>query len=326
MIVVLAACQAQTAPPLSPSIAPTPSAKPLPEHVVAQWNVANPSFIAFGFGSVWVTDHFGHSITRIDPVSNQVAAIIRGTGSNPEDALEVGDALWVTGQADDTTVIDPTTNTITKTIPGDLLFMDYGFDSVWVTTRDNKLDRFDPATAEIIAAISVGDGEDDCMNDVVATAAAVWVISCDTGELIKVDPTTNSVVSRTPYATLIDQAQAQTPAPAGKGTDSIWITVAGDEGGGTLPEGLLRVSPTTDRGVAFLPLAPEQAGDFFNAVTDEAVWLGGSGEINRVDVATNQIVATYPTARGRLKIGIEFGSVWLRNFEHFLIQRLDIAP
>ena len=62
------------------------------------------------------------------------------------------------------------------------------------------------------------------------------------------------------------------------------------------------------------------------AVTDEAVWFGGNGQINRVNIATNQIDATFTTAPGWLKIGIGFGSVWLRNYQENLIQRLDIAP
>jgi streptogramin lyase len=282
--------------------------------------------LAFGFGSVWVTDHYGNDITRIDTVSNEVVTVIKGTGDNPEEALEVGGLLWVTGQHDDTVLIDPTTNAITRTIKGHLLFMDYGFASVWITTRDNKLDRFDPVTAGIIASIPVGEGDDDCMNDVVATAAAVWVISCDTAELIRIDPITDSVVSRTPYATLIDEAKAQTQAPAGKGTDSIWITVQQDDGTGGQTSGLLRVDPIAGAGSAFLALSPAHAGDGFNAVTDEAVWMAGSEEINRVDVASNRVVATYPTAPGRLKIGVAFGSVWLRDFELNRIQRLDYQP
>ena len=79
-------------------------------------------------------------------------------------------------------------------------------------------------------------------------------------------------------------------------------------------------------GISFLPLTPARLGDGFNAVTDEAVWMAGSGEVNRVDLATNRIVATYPTAAGRLKVGVAFGSVWLRNFEQDQIQRLDVQP
>jgi len=307
------------------TLKPVPTEKPLGPHVVAQWRLTNPSFIAFGFGSVWVTDHHNNKITRIDPVSNKVAAVIEGTGSHPEDALEVGSLLWVTGQSDDMVLIDPATNTVTRTIKGDHLFMDYGFKSVWITTRDNHLERFDPTTAEITASIPVGEGEDDCMNDVVATATAVWVISCDTGELIKVDPATNTVVARITFGTLIDQGKAHVGVPAGKGTDSIWIPMQGDEGGGA-SSGLLRVDPVTSAGSAWLPLKSGLAGDGFNAVTDEAVWLAGSEKYSRVDVATNKISATYPTESGRLKIGISFGSVWLRNYEQELIQRLDVQP
>jgi len=311
----------------TPALAPTPSltAEPLGPHVVAQWSLTHPSFLAFGFGSVWVTDHQNNKITRIDPVSNTVAAVIKGTGDNPEDALEVGSLLWVTGQNDDMVLIDPATNTVTRTIKGDHLFMDYGFKSVWITTRDNHLERFDPTTAAITASIPVGTGEDDCMNDVVATGAAVWVISCDTGELIKVDPATNKVVARLTFATLIRQGTAHTGVPVGKGADSIWITLQGGEGGGG-QSGLLRVDPVTGSGSAWLLLTPDLAGDGFNAITDEAVWLAGSLQYSRLDVATNKISATYPTTWGRLKIGVAFGSVWLRNYEQDLIQRLDVKP
>jgi streptogramin lyase len=316
-----------TTPPTTPAptLTPNSTAKPLGPHVVAQWSVANPSFLAFGFGSVWVTDHHNHEITRIDPVSNTVVAVIKGTGSNPEDALEVGSLLWVTGQSDDMVLIDPATNTVTRTIKGDHLFMDYGFKSVWITTRDNHLERFDPTTAAITASIPVGKGEDDCMNDIAATATAVWVISCDTGELIKVDPAANKVVARLTYASLIQEGTTHTAAPAGKGTDSIWLTLQGDEGSGG-SSGLLRVDPVTGTGSAWLPMTPDLAGDGFNAITDEAVWLAGSEKYSRVDAATNKISATYPTGSGRLKIGVAFGSVWLRNYEMDLIQRLDVQP
>jgi streptogramin lyase len=270
---------------------------------MAQWSVTNPSFIAFGFGSVWVPDHHGNTITRIDPATNTVAAVIKGTGNLPEDALEVGDRLWVTGQADDTVLIDPSTNTVTKTIKGDRLYMDAGFGSVWITTRDNHLDRLDPVTAAVTASIPVRTGDCDCMNDVVVTSNAAWVISCDTGMLIKVDPNTNMVASRTSFGTLMGQGQAHAGATVRRGTDSIWIPMTGDEGGGG-SNGLVRVDPETGQGSAWLPLTPDQTGDGFIAVTDDAVWLGGTEQYSRVDVATDTISATYPTSPGWLKLGV----------------------
>ena len=336
LVLTLAACQAAAAPSSStpvpseapstaatqvPSVAPDPTVR-LPDHVVAQWSIDNPSFVAFAFGSVWVPNHYGNEITRIDPATNTIQAVIKGTGNNPESALEVGGALWVTGQHDDMVLIDPVTNAVVKTVPGAHLFMDAGFGSVWITTRDNHVERFDPATATIVSTIPVGEGSSDCMNGVVGRAASVWVFQCDRGELIRIDPVTSRVTSTTSFATLGKEAKAATGTLAATATDSIWLEV----GGGDLPTGLMRVSTITGDGLSFLPLTPELQGDGELAVSDDAVWLGGSEEYSRVDIATGKIVATYPTDPGRLKLGVAFGSVWLRNFEQGLIQRLDVAP
>ena len=314
---------------LQPTIASTSSPEPtvagptptLAPHVLAQWKISNPSFIAIAFGSVWIPDHYGRRITRIDPTSNKIVAVIQGTSSHPESALEIGDQLWITGQMSDTMFIDPKTNTPSSDrLDGSHLYMAYGFDSVWLTTRENKLERLDPATKKSLALIPLEDGVSDCMNSVFvpfATTGSVWVDECDKTELIKVDPATNSVVSKTLYADLIDEAMAQTTVPAGKGNDFIWVS---------LPKGLLRISPQTGRGLTFLPLDPFQAGEGFIAVTDEAVWVAGDGQINRVDVATNTIDTTYKTQPGRLKLAIGFGSIWIRNFDLHLVQRLDLAP
>jgi hypothetical protein len=104
---------------------------------------------------------------------------------------------------------------------------------------------------------------------------------------------------------------------AGKGGAFIWRNVGG---------GLLRTDPNTGAGLTFLPLTPEQKGDGWVTVTDDAVWLSGDGQINRVNVATNQIEATYITYPGITKVGIGFGSVWVIYEFDDLVQRLAIAP
>jgi hypothetical protein len=341
LLFVLVACQAQATsvptvvplpatavPPTSipptqvtPTATQIPTAKPLDAPVIAEWKVSNPSGVYIGFDSVWIPGHHDSTTTRIDPASNKVIAVIQGTGDHAEQALAVGDVLWVTGQLNDTTWIDPKTNTVPTTVPrveGHLHYIAYGFNSLWITTRDNKLDRVDPATSQIIASIPYADGIAGCQGFVFASTTAIWVDQCDHAELIKVDPATNSVVSKTPYATLIDEAKAQTTVPAGKGTDFIWVSNVG---------GLLRIDSKTGAGLTFLPLSPVQSGDGFLAVTDEAIWFGGLGQINRVNVATNQIDATYTTDPGSIiHLAIGFGSVWLENYELNLVQRLDIAP
>jgi streptogramin lyase len=335
--VLLAAC-APVATPIAPTTipptaAPTtvpptqiPTAKSSTAKVVAEWKINNPSGVYIGFDSVWIPGHHDRTTTRIDPATNKVIAVIQGTGDHAEQALAVGDVFWVTGQRDDTTWIDPKTNTVTTTVPrvkGQLHFIAYGFNSLWLTTGDNKLIRVDPTTGKTIASIQYADGFPDCNGFVFASANAVWIDQCDKENLIKIDPVTNTVVSTTPYAKLIDAVDMQAKIPAGKGTDFIWV-MAWD--GGT-KGGLLRIDPTTGVGVAFLPLNQDQSGDGFIAVSDESIWFGGNGQINRVNVATNQIDATYRTDPGTIiHVGLGFGSVWLENYELNLVQRLDVAP
>ena len=329
--VLLAACAPATTPLAPTAIPPTsaPTVAPAAEDpvtpptakVIAEWKVNNPSGVYIGFDSVWIPGHHDKTTTRIDPATNQVIAVIEGTGDHAEQALAVGDVLWVTGQRNDTSWIDPKTNSVSTTVspvPGELHYIAYGFNSLWITTRDNKLDRVDPTTSEIIASIPYADGRADCQGFVFATTAAIWVDMCDKAELIRVDPATNSVMSKTLYATLIEEAKAQTTIPSGKGTDFIWISAVG---------GLLRIDPNTGAGLTFLPLTHEQQGDAFLAVSDQAIWFGGLGQINRLNVATNQIDATYITDPGTIiHLAIGFGSVWLENYDRNLVQRLDVAP
>ncbi len=310
-----------------PTAVPATTVKPLGEHVIAEWKVNNPSGIFIGFDSVWIPGHHDLTTTRIDPATNTISAVIPGTGDHAEKALAVGDVLWVTGQRNDTTWIDPKTNMVATTVPkvkGVLRDIAYGFNSLWIATGNNKLERVDPATSLIIASILLEDGSLDISNGVVITSTTVWVIQSDKAELIKVDPATNGVVSKTPWTTLIDEAKAQTTIPAGKGTDFIWINIVGDEGGGGIPKGLLRIDPNTGAGLTFLPWSQSRDGAL--AITDEAVWLGANGQIYRVNVATNQIDATYTTAPGIIHMAIGFDSVWLTNYQLNLVQRLDIAP
>jgi len=65
----------------------------------------------------------------------------------------------------------------------------------------------------------------------------------------------------------------------------------------------------TGAGLTFLPLTAAQVGDGWTTVTDDAVWLSGYGQIERVKVATDQIDATYKVHAEVTKVGIGFGSV-----------------
>ena len=290
----LGACQAGVAPTPSVVVPPptaAPTSTPLGEHVVAEWSVPSPGWMFIGRDSVWIQDHRGAVIARIDPASNTSSAV-----------------------ADAATAEQPP---VTQ-----------GFGSVWIANSNNTLDRVAPTDrSKVLATIILDAGLMDIWNAVLVTPAAVWVYESDKAELLKIDPATNHIVSRTPWTTLIAEAKAKTKVPAGKGTDFLWLHMAGDEGGGVgLPKGLLRLDPNSGAGLTFLPWSADHEGDGPIIVTDNAVWHSAGGHIYRIDVATNQIVATYPSVTGIVHLAIGFGSVWLANYEGSLVQRLDIVP
>jgi len=290
---------------------------PLTATVIAEWQINMPEDIVFGFDSVWVPSRRSPTVTtRIDPLTNQIVAVIPGTGMYSKSATVTGDAVWIAGQRDDLTSIDPKTNLVGTKVPGNHPRLAFGFDSIWAVGHQGEpLDRVDPATSKIIASIQldgkVSDSSEE--NDVLVTRAAVWVIS--NGELIKIDPTTNSVVLRTTFDKVVEEANAQTTVPAGKGSDFIWWS---------LDQGLVRIDPNTGVGLTLLSTI---SGYVSIAVTDDALWVADDkGLLSRVNVATNQIDATYKVSPGASRVVVGLGSLWLAYTDATLVQRLAIAP
>lgn len=293
LLLSLGACQAGVPPAPSVVVPPTtaPTSTPLGEHVVAEWSVSSPGGMFVGRDAVWVQDHRGAVVARIDPASNTATVVVdAATAEQP-----------------------PVTQ---------------GFGSVWIANSNNTLDRVSQTDrSNVLATIILDAGSMDIWNAVLATSAAVWVYESDKAELLRIDPATNHIVSRTPWTTLIAQAKAQSEVPRGKATDFLWMHIAGDEGGGVgLPKGLLRLDPSSGAGLTFLPWDADHEGDGPMLVTDNAVWHSAGGRIYRIDVATNRIDATYPSVTGIVHLAVGFGSVWLANYEGSLVQRLDIVP
>jgi serine/threonine-protein kinase len=306
----------------SPTAIPSPTTAPLGEGVLAEWgdNMTFPQHATIGFGSVWITSHRDPDSTmRIDPVTNEVIAVIEDTGWRAHNILITEDSVWIPAEANDTARIDPDTNSVIARVPGIHISLAEGFGSIWAATgRKDTLDRIDPATNTVSLSIPFGDDFMSCNNDVWVNTTEVWVYHCDEDDLIRIDPATNRILSTTPMQQFIDQAQEQSTIPAGKGSDFLWWIADG---------GLARLDPTTGTGLTFLPLtADEFCGSWF-AVTDDSVWLAGDGQIEQVDVATNQITVTYQISeRSCPHLSAGFGSLWAVFEFDDLAQRLDIVP
>jgi len=86
----------------------------------------------------------------------------------------------------------------------------------------------------------------------------------------------------------------------------------------------VRIDPNTGVGLTLLPAV---RGDISIAVTDDALWVvDNQGLLSRVNVATNQIDATYKVSPGASRVVVGLGSLWLAYTDATLVQRLDIMP
>jgi len=120
--------------------------------------LSNPTGIAVGGGSVWVTNGISRQVVRIDP-------------DRPNDvvATEVGSGV---------------------------LGVAYGADHVWIAQSDQgDLVRLDPITDEI-DRIPLGEGASPL--DVVVGGGAVWVTDALGGRVVQVDPESLEVVRSVP--------------------------------------------------------------------------------------------------------------------------------
>jgi hypothetical protein len=159
--------------------------------------------LATGFGSVWASQAFGETITRVDPDSGEVLATI-DVGSRPF-RLQSADGRMIVRTEYAYVAVDPATNTVAATLPkpdvGPAADLSHAVDGAMWICDGQRLHRYDPATfAPTGTHIELGI---DCGN-VVATADLVvaWNYNGDPGEsgnstAVFIDPATNKVLATT---------------------------------------------------------------------------------------------------------------------------------
>ncbi len=305
-------------------------------HVSATFKVGAARAVTYGEGSIWVavSANDGSSrgwILRIDPATNKIIARIPvesvpgwevGGGG-----LTVGDgSVWVTGavkaprglgspgHGTDAVLIriDPDTNRVADTIR---LAGSFGLDvaidknGVWVLIDDDsyrpEVVRIDPSTGAVVATIPLGYHNSHFIFAVGGSILADGHVTngaiVGNSVLSRIDPATNRVVARLPFAAYVWPA-------AGDG--AIWAA-----SGRTL----VRIDPATDR-VVGAPVPVESTGDSL-AVGDGGVWFLKPEDRNRVfrfNPAIGRVDASVRLPAGTNAIGIAPGSIWVLSYEHSL--------
>jgi hypothetical protein len=164
--------------------------------------------ITSGFGSIWVAvppfdvgDQ--SSIARIDPETNRVIASIP-VDEYPGDIAAGEGAVWVAGN-NSLLRIDPETNRLSSRIAGVGGFVTSTPGAVWAVASPDTVARVDPVKGEIVATVPLNlkPGQFVAAGPV-GSSDSVWLVVTgpgdageNAGELLRIDPGSNSVTART---------------------------------------------------------------------------------------------------------------------------------
>ena len=167
-----------------------------------------PSAVAAGAGSLWVTNSADGTVTRIDPATLVTTTIPVGHGP---DAVAVNAAgVWVANAGDDALVrINPDTGAVAATVsvgdgPAAVLAT---ATALWVANaRDGTVMRLDPRSGAVTKTIHLGGSP----TALVSAAGRVWVTVAPAPQPPPVTPGTAHFTMQDDFPSL-DPALAQTP-------------------------------------------------------------------------------------------------------------------
>ena len=290
--------------------------------VIATIPVSTPRDVESGFGSIWVANGPSRTVTRIDPFTNAVLAVI--PVPNPASVLAAGaGAMWLTSfPGDSVTRIDPATNTATGTVSlapsglGPIGITVYD-GSVWVANHDGNptgsVAKIDPATLSVVDVIPVGSQSFAGPNWLAAGAGSIWTDVPNINAVVRIDPTTDAVL-----ATIPDKGVCGALAA---GDSAVWV--AGGGGPGCLP-GITRIDPMSNTVTGML-----NAGGQTNslALDGNTLWYGTniSNFLGRIDTDSSTIVGQLKLPGAAFGLTAAHGYVWATDRDDGLLLKIKPA-
>lgn len=310
--VLYSGIQAQTSPPDPPRPGvTTPGVRRAiaDVHPLATFAVeGSPDWMVVTDDAVWVTSSSVNHVVRLDPKTNQPTTVV--TISKPCSGLAAGfDSIWVPSCGSHSLVrIDPRNGKIQAEVPVGPADSEGGITvgagSVWMANdKKGVLARIDPLTNAVAAQIAIPSGS-------FAPAfadGAVWITSTEHNVLTRVDPQSNQATISIPIG--------PQPRFLTVGAGSVWTLNQGD---GTIS----RVDTKSNKLVATIEVGiPGTGGEI--AFGEGSVWATVFQiPISRIDPRTNAVVRQW-TGNGGDSIRVGHGSVWLTDFAHGKVWRLD---
>lgn len=182
-----------------------------------------PEYVAVSADGVWVSNHRGGSVSRVDPARNVVAATVDVGPEGPIGPSGVMDAagrIWIAVPNIRTVAaIDPETNAVVAkvSVPGPACEVSHAADLVWAHSCHEEvpfLGVIEPAAGELVGTVDLGVHA----GTVIEIEGAAWlapITSSPPGSMVRIDPETLTV-----------RDTVATPAPgafAYTGFGSVWI-------------------------------------------------------------------------------------------------------
>lgn len=229
-----------------------------------------PISVVLASGSVWVGNHHGGTVVRIDPRTNAILGTVRW-GDHANGGIfhmtTDGASIWIAGsRTSDVAELDTRTNSIVRRTPvptGTCGGVSVDASAVWITSGFDRpyacwnranwgVSRIDRATGSV-TRIDVGGRPIDVRD----AFGSVWVvIDAPRLELVRLDPTTFRVIGRLPLLTQRCVPQNTGSCPGAEygsalavGFDSLWVRVSslglvpGLPAPSGTPQALLRIEP-----------------------------------------------------------------------------------
>jgi virginiamycin B lyase len=278
-------------------------------HPVATFPVeGQPDWMVVTEDAVWVTSSNVNHVVRLDAATNKPDLIVNI--DKPCSGLAAGfGSIWVPScGAHNLVRVDPKTGKIQAEIPAGPADSEGGITvgagSVWLATdKRGLLARVDPQTNKVVAQIMIPSGS-------YAPAfanGAVWITSTEHDVLTRVDAKSNRVVISIPIG--------PQPRFLTVGAGSVWTLNQGD---GTIS----RVDAKSSKLLVDIQVGiPGTGGEI--AFGEGSVWATVFQiPMSRIDPLTNAVVRQW-TGAGGDSIRVGHGSIWLSDFAHSVIWRLD---
>jgi YVTN family beta-propeller protein len=174
---------------------------------------AAPYALAFGAGSVWVSNEGTGTVSWIGPRRNKVIRTIR-VGGQPNGIAFAFRKVWVADFGRGRLLrIDPRRNRVERRIAIPKAdWITPSPDSLWVSSETGRVYRVDPATLAVQATVTVG------ANPLAGAwiGGQLWVPGIDSGRVSVVDPATNTVRRTIPVG--------PSPLAVAEAAGSAWVT------------------------------------------------------------------------------------------------------